>query len=93
MTLQLPPPVAAYFTADEANGEAVSRCFTEDAVVKDEGHTYNGRAAIQKWKEEVAAKFTPSRQPFHCRCAGQSCPVAQMTGGELSGVALRPRVA
>jgi hypothetical protein len=42
MTLNLPKPVATYFTADKSDSEAVSRCFTEDAVVKDEGHTYSG---------------------------------------------------
>ena len=57
MTLNLPKPVAAYFTADEVNGETLSRCFTDDAVVKDEGHTYNGRAAIKGWKEEASAKY------------------------------------
>lgn len=36
MILNLPKPVAAYFIADEADGEAVSQCFTDGAVVKDE---------------------------------------------------------
>jgi hypothetical protein len=36
MTLHLPEPVAAYFAADKLDGVAISRCFTEDAVVKDE---------------------------------------------------------
>jgi hypothetical protein len=57
MMLNLPKPVAAYFTADEVSGEALSRCFTDDAVVKDEGHTYNGRAAIKGWKKEASAKY------------------------------------
>ncbi len=38
--LNLPKPIAAYFTADKGDGEAVSQCFTENAVVKDEGHTH-----------------------------------------------------
>ena len=57
MTLNLPKPVAAYFIADEADGEAVAQCFTDDAVVKDEGHTYNGRVAIKKCKEDASAKY------------------------------------
>ena len=54
MTLNLPKPVAAYFNADKADSESFSQCFTEDAVVKDEGHTYTGRAAIKKWKDSQA---------------------------------------
>ena len=45
-SLNLPKPIAAYFAADKSDGEAVSQCFTENAVVKDEGHTHKGRAAI-----------------------------------------------
>ena len=48
MTLDLPKPIAAYFTADKGNSEALAQCFSENAVVKDEGHTYHGRAAIEK---------------------------------------------
>ena len=44
----MPKPVAAYFAADKGDGEAVSQCFTENAVVKDEGHTHKGRAAIKE---------------------------------------------
>jgi SnoaL-like domain len=66
MTLNLPKPVATYFTADKSDSEAVSRCFTEDAVVKDEGNTYNGRAAIKKWKEEASAKYEYMSEPVAC---------------------------
>ena len=66
MTLDLPKAVAAYFAADKTGGEAVSQCFTDDAVVKDEGHTYNGRAAIQKWKEEASAKYQYTSEPLAC---------------------------
>ena len=64
MTLKLPKPVAAYFAADRADGEAVSRCFAENAVVKDEGRTYNGRAAIKKWREEASAKYEYTCEPL-----------------------------
>ena len=66
MTLNLPKPVAAYFTADKADSETVSRCFTDDAVVKDEGHTYDGRAAIKKWKEEASARYEYTSEPVAC---------------------------
>lgn len=64
MTLNLPVPVAAYFIADEADGEAVARCFTDHAVVKDEGHTYNGRLAIKTWKEDTSARYVYTCEPL-----------------------------
>ena len=66
MTLKLPEPVAAYFVADELDGAAVAQCFTDDAVVKDEGHVYNGRAAIKKWKEDASAKYVYTCEPLAC---------------------------
>jgi len=65
-SLNLPKPVAAYFTADEGDGDAVSRCFTEDAVVKDEGHTHRSRAAIKTWKADASAKYQYTCEPFAC---------------------------
>ena len=66
MTLKLPKPVVAYFTADKADSEAVSRCFTDDAVVKDEGHTYKGRAAIKQWKTGTSTKYEYTSEPVAC---------------------------
>ncbi len=38
MTLNVPEPVAAYLAAEEAkDADALSRCFTEDGTVHDEG--------------------------------------------------------
>ena len=63
-SLNLPKPIAAYFTADKGDGEAVSQCFTENAVVKDEGHTHKGRAAIKEWKTDASAKYEYTSEPF-----------------------------
>ena len=66
MPLELPGPIAAYFAADKEDGEAVARCFTEAAVVKDEGRTYHGRAAIRQWKEEVSTRYQYTCEPLAC---------------------------
>src|SRR6266850_111494 len=65
-SLNLPKPIAAYFTADRGDGEAVSQCFTENAVVKDEGHTHRGRAAIKAWKTDASTKYEYTCEPFAC---------------------------
>jgi hypothetical protein len=66
MILNLPTPVTAYFNADNVDGEAVAQCFTEDSTVKDEGHVYNGRAAIKKWKEDVSKKYVYTSEQLAC---------------------------
>ena len=64
MTVALPPPIAAYFAADKSGIDAVVECFTEDAVVVDEGHTYRGAAAIRSWKEGTTSKYLYTTTPF-----------------------------
>ena len=64
MLIDLPKPIAAYFTADKGGSEAVVRCFTENAVVKDEKHVYNGVAAIKQWKADSSKKYSYSTEPF-----------------------------
>ena len=64
MSINLPKPIEAYFAADGGDGEAVARCFTENAVVKDEGHSYNGLAAIKQWKTDSSKKYTYTSAPF-----------------------------
>lgn len=81
MTLKLPAPIAAYFAADLIDGEAVSSCFAENAVVTDEGHTYSGRAAIRKWKEDVSAKYQYTCEPIACDDhGGQRIVTCRLTG-------------
>ena len=65
-SLNLPKPIAAYFAADKGDGETVSRCFTENAVVKDEGRTHKGRAAIKAWKTDVSTKYKYTCEPLAC---------------------------
>jgi hypothetical protein len=60
----VPEPIAAYFDADKRDAEAVARCFTEQAVVKDEGQTHTGVAAIKAWKSAASAKYTYTIEPL-----------------------------
>lgn len=81
MTLDLPTPVANYFTADTGDSEAVAQCFTENAVVKDEGHAYKGRATIRQWKAAASAKYQYTSEPFVCeRRDGQVIVTSRLTG-------------
>src|ERR1041384_6946605 len=90
-SLNLPKPIAAYFAADRGNGEAVSQCFTENAVVKDEGHTQKGRTAIKEWKTAASAKYEYTCEPFACEEKVGTTVVASHLVGNFPGspIALR----
>jgi hypothetical protein len=62
--LSLPEPIAAYFAADVRDADAVANCFTPRGMVRDEGHTHAGRAAITAWKSAASAKYSYATQPL-----------------------------
>jgi ketosteroid isomerase-like protein len=57
MKMQLATPIAKYFAADRGDANAVADCFTENAVVVDESHTYTGRDAIRRWNEAATMQY------------------------------------
>ena len=62
--LNLPEPIASYFDADKRDSEAVARCFTKQAIVKDEAQTHSGLAAIKAWKTAASAKYSYVSTPI-----------------------------
>ena len=83
--LNLPEPIAAYFAADKRDGEAIARCFTENGVVTDEGHTYRGRSAIQQWKADASAKYDYISEPFASEARDGKTIVTSRLSGNFPG--------
>jgi hypothetical protein len=58
MSIPLPPPIDLYVKLENAGDtEALSACFAPNAIVRDEGHTYEGLAAITAWKAATKKKY------------------------------------
>ena len=85
MTIELPEPVTAYFAADRLDADAVGRCFASGAVVKDEGRTYTGVAAIKQWKAETAAKYTYTCEPLSAERKDETTIVTCHLEGNFPG--------
>jgi hypothetical protein len=83
--LNLPEPIAAYFAANKLDSEAVERCFTKDATVKDEGRTYNGADSIKQWKAEASTKYTYTSEPFALEQKGGMTVVTSRLTGNFPG--------
>ena len=65
MSVDLPAPIAIYVAAENrGDTEAMAECFAEDAVVRDEGQTIEGLAAIKKWKAETKKKYQHTVEPL-----------------------------
>jgi hypothetical protein len=55
MTVDVPPVIGRYLKAAEAGDDvAVAGCFTDDAVVRDDGRTHDGKPAIIAWRAGLA---------------------------------------
>ncbi|HXM95602.1 MAG TPA: nuclear transport factor 2 family protein [Candidatus Dormibacteraeota bacterium] len=86
MALDVPKPVAAYLVAEEAkDADALSRCFTEDGTVHDEGRNYRGRESIRQWKQEVDAKYRYVLQTINAQTHGDRVTVRARLTGEFPG--------
>jgi len=85
MSISLPEPIAAYFAADKVDSEATARCFTNDAVVKDEGRTYTGLESIRQWKAAATAKYQYTCEPFRSELTGETTVVSCHLTGTFPG--------
>ena len=85
MSIKLSKPIAAFFTADNGTSEAVGRCFTENAIVKDEGHAHIGVAAIKQWKTDSSKKYTYTCEPFASEQQGGKTVITARLVGNFPG--------
>ncbi|GAA0752608.1 nuclear transport factor 2 family protein [Ideonella azotifigens] len=81
MSLDLPKPITDYFSSDRVDPDAAVQCFTDNAVVKDEGRTYMGSAAIKEWKGGSSKKYTYTIEPLAAEeVAGKTVVTGHVTG-------------
>lgn len=82
MTIDLPAPIANYIAAENrADAQALSQCFAENAVVRDEGKTMKGLAAIKRWKTETSKKYRHTMEPLALiRKGGETIVTNRLTG-------------
>jgi hypothetical protein len=83
--LMLPEPIAAYFEADKRSPEALARCFTPQATVKDEGRTHAGLAAIQAWKAAASTQYEYTTEPFALQQQNGLHTVSSHVAGNFPG--------
>lgn len=56
-------------------------CFSQEAVVQDEGENYRGRSAIKSWSEETQRKYKYTMEALDASVTGNIVRVrAKLTG-------------
>jgi hypothetical protein len=82
MSLQLPVAIERYIQiANSDTPEAMPECFAPDAIVRDEGQTYEGVAAIRNWMAATKKKYGHTVKPLElAEHGGQSVLKARLVG-------------
>ena len=86
MSIKLPKPVAAYFAAENAaDARALARCFAPEGVVRDEGGSFTGRAAIERWNADARAKYHHTVGPLAATRRDGAIVVIGRVSGQFPG--------
>ena len=86
MSITLPPPIAIYIAAEnQGDTETLARCFAERAVVRDEGRTIQGLAAIKEWKAETKKKYQHTVEPLESAQKDGKTVVTSRVAGNFPG--------
>src|ERR1700745_4410575 len=86
MSIELPKPVAAYFAAEHAgDAGALARCFANDGVVHDEGGSFTGRTAIERWNADARAKYHHTVVPLSVTESDGATVVLARVAGDFPG--------
>ncbi len=86
MAIDLPPGIARYFDADRRrDAVAIAECFTTDAIVQDEEHTYTGRDEIRDWAAGYLAKYLSTTEPFAITDKSNKAVVTSHVVGNFPG--------
>ena len=86
MSAKLPKTVQTYVEAyNTRNREAAAACFSEDALVHDEGKDHRGRKAIGAWLGETIEKYQPLLIPGKVQGSDQDPVVAVTVSGNFPG--------
>ena len=82
MSVQLPDPIERYVQiVNSGTAEAARECFAPDAIVHDEGRTYEGVTAIENWMAATKRKYGHTVAPLElAERGGQSVLKARLAG-------------
>jgi hypothetical protein len=86
MAIHFPAPIALFFQlSNDKESASLVRCFTPDAAVHDEKHTYNGIAEITDWFIESKKKYSYTAEPLEMEEEDATVIVRARVSGNFPG--------
>lgn len=86
MAVRLPKPIDIYFASDKLHDTtALDKCFAADAIVRDEGKTIEGLAAIKAWRVATGKKYGHVVEPLAISERDGKVIVTGKVSGDFAG--------
>ena len=86
MAIKLPGPISDYINASNAHDvKSILACFSDDAVVHDEGETLHGKQAIEGWIVKTIEKYKFQFKPLRINGHGPEVVIAVEVSGTFGG--------
>ena len=84
--MELPQLVVKFVeTQNTYDSGAYIECFTENAIVHDEGKTHTGKAEIRQWIEEANEKYKSVMKPLRYEESGSNGVLTAEVSGTFPG--------
>jgi ketosteroid isomerase-like protein len=84
--MKLPSIIADLLKAqDKYDSMAFSECFSDDAIVFDEGKTYRGKKEVRQWNEMTNAKYKTRYEPLEILDNGDRIILTAKISGTFPG--------
>lgn len=84
--MELPQLVAKFVeTQNTYDSGAYTECFTENAIVHDEGKTHTGKAEIRQWIKEANEKYKSVMKPLRYEKSGSNGVLTAEVSGTFPG--------
>ena len=86
MAIKLPRLISDYINASNAHDvKSILICFSDDAVVHDEGETLHGKKSIEGWIVKTIEKYKFHFKPLRIKVDGPEVVVAVEVSGKFDG--------
>ncbi|MDR2915153.1 MAG: nuclear transport factor 2 family protein [Tannerella sp.] len=86
MDLKLPKVVSDLLTAQKNyDSDAYADCFSETALVIDEGNEYKGKKAIKDWIEDANQQFKTTMEPTKYSETNSTAILTAVISGNFAG--------
>ena len=86
MTVNLPGVIKAYVDASNKHDvQSILACFSDDALVQDEGETFQGKKAIEAWIVKTIEKYKFQFKPTSITSGDTGIVVATEVTGTFDG--------